>query len=187
MITEITPTITKINNDSNIYYLKDLDLIIDAGNATFREQTISELKQVCDPKTVKIVIFTHLHYDHIGCYDLFENAEFFASKKGIKSLHKDRLGTILNKELSEKFNIQIDNIETLSLPSKFIIIDTPGHTCGGICIYDRDKKILFSGDTLFNKGYGRCDLPNSNKQDLVNSLKLLNSLEIKILCPGHDY
>jgi glyoxylase-like metal-dependent hydrolase (beta-lactamase superfamily II) len=187
MITEITSSITKISNDSNIYYLKDLNLVIDAGNNALREQTVADINQVCDPKSVKVVIFTHLHYDHIGCYDLFENAKFFASKKEIKSLHKDREGTILNEELSEKFNIDIEPIDNLSLPSKFIIIDTPGHTCGGICIYDRDEKILFSGDTIFNNGYGRCDLPNSNEQDLITSLKLLQSIEIKILCPGHDY
>ncbi len=81
MIKEITKDIYKINNDSNIYYLKKLNLIIDAGNNTFREQTIKELLEVCDPKTIKIVIFTHLHYDHIGCFNIFENAEFYASEK----------------------------------------------------------------------------------------------------------
>jgi len=187
MITEITLTITKINNDSNIYYLRDLNLIIDAGNNKFGEQTISEINKVCNPKTVNIVIFTHLHYDHIGCFDIFENAKFFASKKEIESLNKDRLGTILSEEMSEQFNIKLNNVEDCKLPPNFIIINTPGHTIGGICIYDKDKKILFSGDTLFNKGYGRYDLPNSDKESLFNSLDLLNKLDVQILCPGHDY
>ncbi len=188
MITEINPSITKINNDSNIYYLKDLDLIIDAGNNAFREQTIREINKVCDPKSIKIVIFTHLHYDHIGCYDIFENAKFFASKKEIEFLHKDRMGTILNEKLSQKFNIELQDVNKSGLPENFEIIDTPGHTIGGICIYDKKNKILFSGDTLFFNGtYGRYDLPNSTKEGLFKSLELLKKLDIEILCPGHNY
>lgn len=188
MITKINSSITKINNDSNIYYLKDLDLIIDAGNAMFREQTVLEINKVCDPKKIKKVIFTHLHYDHIGCYDLFENAEFFASKKEIESLHKDRVGTILSEELSKEFNIKLKDVNNCNLPENFEIINTPGHTIGGICIYDSKNKILFSGDTLFFNGlYGRHDLPNSTKEALFKSLELLKKLDIQILCPGHDY
>ncbi len=188
MITKITPSIFKISNDSNIYYLKDLNLIIDAGDNAFRKQTLAEINKVCDPKTIKIVIFTHLHYDHIGCFDLFKNAEFFASKKEIESLHKDRIGTIFNEEMSQKFNIELKDVNNCELPSNLEIINTPGHTIGGICIYDSENKILFSGDTLFYNGiHGRCDLPNSNKDKMVKSLELLNNLDVEILCPGHDY
>jgi len=187
MITEITPSIFKVTNDSNIYYLKKLDLIIDAGNNALREQTILEINKICNPKTVKKVIFTHLHYDHIGCFDLFENAKFFSSKKEIESLHKDRIGTILNKKESQRFNIELEDVNNCGLPSNFKIIDSPGHTIGGICIYDSKNKILFSGDTLFNNGYGRYDFPNSSKESLFKSLELLKKLDVKILCPGHDY
>lgn len=66
------------------------------------------------------------------------------------------------------------------------IIHTPGHTPGSICLYDTNKKILFSGDTLFHNGVGRTDLGGNEKQ-LKNSLKKIKKLEISKLCPGHEY
>ena len=44
----------------------------------------------------------------------------------------------------------------------FQIIHTPGHTPGSICLYWPEEKILLSGDTLFQMGYGRTDLPGGD-------------------------
>jgi len=48
------------------------------------------------------------------------------------------------------------------------------------------EKILFSGDTLFEKGIiGRTDIPGSNASDMRESLQKLTRLDFKTLCPGH--
>jgi glyoxylase-like metal-dependent hydrolase (beta-lactamase superfamily II) len=67
----------------------------------------------------------------------------------------------------------------------FEVVHTPGHTPGSICLYDKMKKILISGDTLFEDSIGRTDLQGGNKQDMQKSLQRLSKLDINYLLPGH--
>lgn len=68
----------------------------------------------------------------------------------------------------------------------FSIIETPGHTPGSICLYNEKESLLFSGDTLFNGGYGRTDLPGGSTAQLIASLEKLNRLPAGTLVyPGH--
>ena len=66
------------------------------------------------------------------------------------------------------------------------IIETPGHTPGSVCLYFPDDKILLSGDTLFQMGYGRTDLPGGNIGQLIASLERLFALPPDVrVYPGH--
>lgn len=78
-------------------------------------------------------------------------------------------------------------IEPLAvLRSPFTVIHTPGHTPGSICLYWPEDKVLVSGDTLFQMGYGRTDLPGGNFGQLMASLERLLQLpaDTKVY-PGH--
>ena len=69
---------------------------------------------------------------------------------------------------------------------QFSIIPTPGHTPGSICLYFPNDKTLLSGDTLFQMGYGRTDLPGGNMGQLIDSLEKLFTLPSDVLVyPGH--
>ena len=64
------------------------------------------------------------------------------------------------------------------------MLHTPGHTAGGICLLGHG--LLFSGDTLFNFGIGRYDLPDSSYAHLKQSLDRLMELpDETIVYPGH--
>ena len=188
MIQQISDNIWKVNNDSNIYILKlDKEIIaIDAGNSACYEDVKKEIKEIIDPKKVSKVLLTHLHYDHLSCFDLFENAEFYAHKEAIKDFEKNSYSSILSKEVVEDFNVKLN-----PLPEKISgleVIHTPGHTLGSVCYYLKEKKIMFSGDTLFfNDNFGRTDLPTSAPEKIKDSLKKISKYDIEILCPGHDY
>ena len=66
------------------------------------------------------------------------------------------------------------------------ILSTPGHTPGSVCFYFPEDKVLFSGDTLFQMGYGRTDLPGGDIQQLWHSLDLLLALPPEtVVYPGH--
>jgi glyoxylase-like metal-dependent hydrolase (beta-lactamase superfamily II) len=69
----------------------------------------------------------------------------------------------------------------------FTTLHLPGHTPGSVAFWDKEAKILFSGDTLFKGDYGRTDLPGGSEPTLIASLKRLFTLdgEIKVY-PGHD-
>jgi len=70
-----------------------------------------------------------------------------------------------------------------------MVIHTPGHTKDSICLYEKNTKSLFSGDTIFVDGVGRTDFPTGNFSLLKKSVEKLVELEkihgIKKLYPGH--
>ncbi|MDR0439017.1 MAG: MBL fold metallo-hydrolase, partial [Methanocalculaceae archaeon] len=69
---------------------------------------------------------------------------------------------------------------------EFIVIHTPGHTRGSICLYREEDGALITGDTLFPRGsFGRTDLPTGNHADLVTSINRLAELRIESLWCGH--
>ena len=70
-------------------------------------------------------------------------------------------------------------------PFKLQVIFTPGHTKVSVCFYDKKYKLLFSGDTLFNRGCGRFDLVSGNRKELLSSLEKLSFLDYDVLLPGH--
>ncbi len=180
--------IWKISAGSNMYLLLlEEPVVIDAGDRSMRREA-RFIENIIEPRLVKKVIFTHLHYDHIGNFDLFPNAEFFASQEEIDAFRKDPEKAVLDKSIAEKFrNAELKPAENLGIKG-VKIIKTPGHTKGSICIYLEEKQILFSGDTLFfGRQTGRTDLPTSSPKEMPNSLMKLVNYRFKTLCPGHDY
>lgn len=70
--------------------------------------------------------------------------------------------------------------------SGLTILSTPGHTPGSVCFYFPEDGVLFSGDTLFQMGYGRTDLPGGDIRQLWRSLDLLLALPPEtVVYPGH--
>ena len=181
---KITNNIYKLNVDSNVYLLKDLSTVIDTGPPNYKDIVKKEISKITDLKDIKKVILTHLHYDHLGNFDIFPNAEFFASEQEIKDFKNSKEAAILNPELAERFTKQLKPLKDFN---GFKILNTPGHTRGSICIYYEKEKILFTGDTLFNNGFGRTDLPTSDPDKMEATLKFVKNIDYKILCPGHDY
>lgn len=169
MIKKIKPNIWQITCKafgSHVYLLKirNKNILIDTDTINNRDELIRELKILkLKPEDIDIVILTHNHYDHVENVHLFKNAKIYGNPKD--------------------FGKNIINIKKLKIP-ELRIIPTPGHSKGSICILYDD--VLFSGDTIFHRGLiGRTDLPGSNKKDMEKSLKKLEKMDYKILCPGH--
>ena len=75
---------------------------------------------------------------------------------------------------------------TVCQRSGLTILSTPGHTPGSVCLYFPEDGVLFSGDTLFQMGYGRTDLPGGDIRQLWRSLDLLLALPPEtVVYPGH--
>ena len=76
-------------------------------------------------------------------------------------------------------NIKIKNF-------KLKILQSPGHTPGGISYYFPEEPAIFTGDTIFAGAMGRTDLSYSRKKDLWSSLKTILALpEETTIYPGH--
>lgn len=83
-------------------------------------------------------------------------------------------------------NLKSEILNLKSSMSNFELLETPGHTPGSICLYWPGKKVLISGDTLFQMGYGRTDLPGGNIHQLIASLDHLFTLPSDVrVYPGH--
>jgi len=69
----------------------------------------------------------------------------------------------------------------------FTVLETPGHTMGSVCLHAPESRVLFSGDTLFQAGYGRTDLYGGDEGQMALSLlMLLTTLpEETVVFPGH--
>jgi glyoxylase-like metal-dependent hydrolase (beta-lactamase superfamily II) len=66
------------------------------------------------------------------------------------------------------------------------IINTPGHTAGGVC-YLLDGHIV-AGDTLFVYGAGHCSLPGASIKELYDSMQKLKKVDDNVMLHcGHDY
>ena len=80
-----------------------------------------------------------------------------------------------------------DSPPTLTLGTHTLrVLHTPGHTPGGVCFYEADEKVLFSGDTIFEESIGRTDLGGKHEQ-LIHSIRteiLPLPDDVQIL-PGH--
>jgi len=87
------------------------------------------------------------------------------------------------KDISIKALVDGEIIDLAGI--NFKVINTPGHTPGSISLYV--ENILFSGDTLFFDGIGRCDLPGGNCNAITSSIKeklFILPDETKVF-PGH--
>lgn len=138
------------------------------------------------------ILLTHSHWDHIG--DVAEikqkyhiplymheldasNMEFPGSDglpcwiniEGVKPEHLVKEGDI----------IPVGQLE-------FKVIETPGHTPGGICFYSKENNVLISGDTLFKGTIGNISFPTARPYLMWKSLSKLASLpsETRVF-PGH--
>jgi len=192
-IIELSKNVKKIVSDSDCYIIEE-SIVIDTSRRELKEELLTAIKSIINPDKIKKVIFTHLHYDHIGNFDLFKNAEFFASKNAVEAVqnHNTKSGFILDPYMTDKFDIPLKNIEEdKELKNIFEITKTPGHCESCIILYYKKDNILFTGDTYFREGsIGRTDLPTSTPQQMQQSQDIVHEL-IKehnpIIAPGHDY
>ncbi|MBS7287462.1 MAG: MBL fold metallo-hydrolase [Candidatus Freyarchaeota archaeon] len=167
---------------SNVYVVGENELtLIDAGGPNAAKKYIfREMKSTgIDPRKVGKIIITHAHPDHVGGVPEFlevSEPEVMIHEADTRLL---KLGGIKpGRMLSDGDVVRAEGCELR-------VIHTPGHSPGGICLYDADRKILFSGDTVFAYGIGRFDLPGGSLRVLVSSLARLLELDVETLLPGH--
>jgi glyoxylase-like metal-dependent hydrolase (beta-lactamase superfamily II) len=95
---------------------------------------------------------------------------------------------MLGLEASPPADIQVLDGDVITIgEEKLKVIHTPGHTPGGICLYNAPN--LFTGDTLFVGGLGRTDFPGGSYDELIASIttQLLTLPPETVVWPGHGY
>lgn len=141
---------------------------------------------------IKAILLTHSHWDHIG--DLKRVKEGFgipvyvhpADRGNVVKPGSDGLPLMQQIEgVEPDFDLQEGEIIEVG-KLRLIVIETPGHTPGGVCFHLDQEKILFSGDTLFKGSIGNLSFPNASPSDMWHSLKKLEHLAPEtVVYPGH--
>ncbi len=136
------------------------------------------------------ILLTHAHFDHISGIPAIK-AAFPALPVYVHPGDRPMFGHPYNQLPGEYASIGVpgdlrDVAELKPALPEAEVIETPGHTPGGVCYYFAKDKLLLSGDTLFAGSIGRTDFPGGSMARMMESLKTLTSLpDDTLVIPGH--
>lgn len=142
--------------------------------------------------TLKLIFLTHGHADHIGALQELrqrENVPVYvgAGDASLISNSKNNLSMFMGRpiECTSPDYIVHDGDEIHLGSLTFHVLETPGHTPGGLSLYG--EGVVFSGDTLFLYSVGRTDLYGGSMAELLTSLKtkLMTLPDDTVVLPGH--
>jgi hydroxyacylglutathione hydrolase len=144
--------------------------------------------------TVKQIVVTHAHIDHVGGAMKLKQAtgapillnENDSALLAMLDVQASWLGMKSPGAVSIDQNVtEGDVVKAGSLHGE--VMHTPGHTEGSICVLFAPQNLLIAGDTLFAGSIGRTDLPGGDYKKIIDSLrgKLLSLPDQTIVVPGH--
>ncbi len=164
-------------------------VVIDPGDEA--ERILAEIKGL--GLTVKYILNTHAHFDHI-----MANAAMVEATGAPLALHPLDLPLLrakggaalfgLDAPLSPEPDLSLQEGDEIKFGSFTLqVLFTPGHTPGHVSFYEPRAGVLFDGDVLFAGGIGRTDLPGSDYETLMQSIneKLMVLPDKTLVCSGH--
>ena len=163
-----------MNTNSVLVSVGDDAVIFDPwGKATDWERVLLKRKL-----RLRAIYATHGHPDHIAAAPALArafNVDWFLNEKDnfLISWGNGLLDMFKLPQIQEPYkkskDIPLKTIEIL--PSvKMEVMESPGHTPGGLMFYFPKYKILLVGDTLFQESYGNTAFPGGNERQLFESI-----------------
>ena len=175
-------------------------MIVDPGGYVSQIENVVETEGL----TVKYIVLTHGHGDHIGgvteFHEKYPDALLVAGENEAELLGNPRMnmsGDFGGRPESFEADIWVKEKDEITLGDlHFVIFETPGHTPGGITLYVADGSaikdegisgVAITGDTLFRESIGRTDFPGGDFNVLADSIRTkLYTLPLDtVVLPGH--
>lgn len=138
------------------------------------------------------VVLTHGHFDHfLGILEIlaiYPDVPIYLHAEDQFLLEDPEQSGAVMLDASLVYNGDLQYItegELVVGPFQFEVFHVPGHTPGGIALYDGAN--LFPGDILFAGSVGRSDFEYGNGSLLIKGIKekLMQLPEETVVWPGH--
>ena len=186
----------------NIWHARgrDRDLLFDSGlgHVSLRAHValVAERELVC--------VASHTHFDHIGCHHEFANRQVHRAEAHILADPRNDWTLADRYATDEMFigvpagwdaaryriapaaaNRLLGEGDVVDLGDRaFEVVHTPGHSPGGIALYERTTGILLSGDIVYD-GPLIDDAYHSLVEDYTQTLERLRGLDVAVVHGGH--
>ena len=158
--------------------------------------SIDEIEEIVKKENInlKYALITHGHFDHMMATnelkELFGDVTIYAGRKETILLEDPKMNhsVLIGKPYVVKTDVPVKDGDEITVGSmKCKIIETPGHSIGGVCFYFEEDGVLISGDTLFFESVGRTDFPTGDAGALRTSIveKLYKLPDETEVYPGH--
>jgi len=179
-------------NNCNTYLIRgEVTALIDPGHSRHIPNLFHQMEEdgiSCEE--IDLIIVTHSHPDHFEGLEAFKDRPVKIAMSQEEGRYLKENGKLLfemmGKPMSEfrvDFYLKEGGLDLGK--SSFDIYQTPGHSPGSLSIYWPERKVLFTGDLVFNGGIGRTDFSGGNSKAIKDSIERMSRLDTELLLPGH--
>lgn len=187
----------------NIWHVRgrDRDMLVDSGMGvvSLREQVPLVTGKSC------LAVASHTHFDHIGCHHEFEERAVHRDEADLMA-HPTRENTLADPYVTDAMFTRmppgdyssteyavktapatrlLEAGDVIDLGDRqFEVIHTPGHSPGGIMLFEEATQILFSGDTVYD-GVLIDDAYHSDLAAYIATMKRIHDLPVRVVHGGH--
>jgi glyoxylase-like metal-dependent hydrolase (beta-lactamase superfamily II) len=179
---------------------RDRDLLFDSGLGQFSLRRHVPLVT----RRPLVCVASHTHFDHIGCHHEFADRSVHRAEAGILADPRaewtlaDRYATDeMFDRLPEGWDAgayrirpapagrELEHGDVVDLGDRaFEVVHTPGHSPGGIGLFERTTGIFLSGDVIYD-GPLIADAYHSNRDDYLATMERLRALPVSVVHGGH--
>lgn len=179
---------------------RDRDLLFDSGLGHFslsrHVRLVTERPLLC--------VASHTHFDHIGCHHEFAHRAVHSAEADILADPRNDLtlaGKYATEEMFDRLPSRwhtecyrilpapaerlLEDGETIDLGDRsFEVMHTPGHSPGGIGLFERKTGLFLSGDVVYD-GPLIDDAYHSDQTEYRATFDRIRSLPVSIVHGGH--
>jgi glyoxylase-like metal-dependent hydrolase (beta-lactamase superfamily II) len=187
----------------NIWHVRgrDRDMLVDSGMGVL---SLREWVPLVTERELTAVA-SHTHFDHIGCHHEFRDRVVHRAEAEILA-NPGREATLADPYVTDEifdrlppapyhsmtYSVRsapasrlVEDGDVIDLGDRvFEVIHTPGHSPGGIALWEASTGILFSGDIVYD-GPLIEDTYHANGEDYVRSMKRLYEIPARVVHGGH--